>query len=398
MAKRVLIFFPHRLRQRHGGPYSMLYHLQQGLRGFSHNVQFLSSLINFTDESDTAPTKAYGLKRFVSLLLPKRWRNVRRVRKWLKEASSPDENIVKQLDVSGFEVLHFHESVDVWRYKKLLENFSGTVVLTSHSPKPYHLELLEDVFALAKNGLAKRRFRQLEAIDRFAYERADQLVFPCKEATESYFELWPAFAEITKPKKFSFVTTGVTPSFIKKKPLALRQTFGIPPEAFVVSFVGRKIAVKGFDLLKEAATRLLPQYNDLYFLVIGRKENALPFQHKRWIETGWTDDPFSFVAAGNLQVVPNRYTNFDLNVLEVLSLGRPLLLSNTGGNKYFKRFETKGIFYHEPNAEDLAEQIKSCYQQRNKLESLGAANKGLYEENFTALRFARDQLHFYESL
>jgi len=397
MPKRVLHFFPHKLRERHGGPYSVLFHLKQGLQSYQHNVFFLEDLISFK-ETVLPGKKKSSLKQVAKLFVPKTYLSNRLVKNWLKEVAVLDEEILHTVDIHKWDILHFHETIDLWRYQDFLKGFKGKLVLTSHSPKPYHLELLEDVMQLTKNNISPAPFKTIEDIDIYAFTKADHLIFPCAQATESFKTLWPYFTNSFKKKKVSFISTGVKSHSNGEKINTVRSDYGIPPGAFVVTFIGRKNAVKGYDLLVEAAKKLLQANAHIYFIVVGKKENGVSLHHSHWIEVGWSEDPLHFVEAADLHIVPNRYTNFDLNVLEALPLNIPLLLSNSGGNKYFKQFKAEGIIYHEPNINDLAEKLEYAYHNRKKLKEAAIANINIYKENFTAYHFAKQTLEFYESL
>ena len=132
--------------------------------------------------------------------------------------------------------------------------------------------------------------------------------------------------------------------------------------------------------------------------IIGSKDFVPAINNTRWIETGWTDDPQSFIAASDLVVIPNRHTYFDLSVLETLSLGKSLLLSDSGGNKYFKQFQSPGIFYHEPDIESLVNEMMNCINQKETLTHGGLENEKLYEKNFRCENFAKNMIDFYNKM
>mgnify|MGYP001795990579 CR=1 FL=1 len=52
----------------------------------------------------------------------------------------------------------------------------------------------------------------------------------------------------------------------------------------------------------------------------------------------------------------------------VMSLAKPLILSETGGNKYFKKYTSKGVFYFDITKENaLAKAIVGAYEIKNDL-------------------------------
>jgi glycosyltransferase involved in cell wall biosynthesis len=122
-------------------------------------------------------------------------------------------------------------------------------------------------------------------------------------------------------------------------------------------------------------------------------------EHPRWIQTGWTLEPQDFLNAANLVVVPNRETYFDLNVLQALALGKPVLLSQAGGNNFFRRFNAKGIlFLPELTADSLAHAIDSAYHKQHQLAQQAPALEQLFQEHFSSGRFAADYHRFYLSI
>ena len=85
-------------------------------------------------------------------------------------------------------------------------------------------------------------------------------------------------------------------------------------------------------------------------------------------------------------------------MLEVLSLGKIIIASKTGGNKYFERLNAPGIrlFDSNENAVILTEEIMlMSMEERNALEK---RNKILFEQHFTASTFADNYIRLINSL
>lgn len=399
MAKNVLIFFPYTLKENLGGPFSYLYHLKNAFNYDDINLVFLNDLISFENTNNSFPTQS-SLKRLLKPFIPAKAIYSRRINIYLdqiRQISFIDE--LKKIDLNAFDAIHFHETIAGWRFRDLLKDYKGKVIFTPHAPKPFFLEILEDVYDMNRSQIWNRTYKKLEALDNIAFSEADVLVTPCKEALDAYEDHWPAFKKIAPTKTFHFIPTGIAKPVISRSAKDVREKLSISDKGFIVCFNGRHLKVKGYDLLVKAAKILLKQYSDIYFLITGKADKVPPIVHERWIETGWTNEPQNFVNASDIVVVPNRETLFDLNVLMVLSLAKPLILSEAGGNKYFRKFSSKGIFYFDIQKENaLTEVIGNSYKMKLQLSEMGNANEGIFQQNFTLSHFAKQYHQFYLSL
>lgn len=104
-------------------------------------------------------------------------------------------------------------------------------------------------------------------------------------------------------------------------------------------------------------------------------------------EIGFTKDPYSLISAGDVFVLPNNETYFDLVMIEVLSLGKIVIASRTGGNKYYEKAGAKGVFLYDTlaEAEELVDKVKAMSkEERKKLEK---ENRCFYEKHLTSTVF-----------
>ena len=192
------------------------------------------------------------------------------------------------------------------------------------------------------------------------------------------------------------MTTGTAPKSALVTKEEMRKKYGIPQDAFVISYVGRHNEIKGYDALKEIGKQLLDANDNTYVFIAGTEGPLYHLEHNRWIEVGWTKDPGSVIQASDVFVLPNKETYFDLVMLEVLSLGQIVVASYTGGNKYFAKYENSGIFLYSNNAEAeniINTLIKMSEVERNELRK---KNLELYKAEFTNEAFAKryiDSLH-----
>lgn len=105
--------------------------------------------------------------------------------------------------------------------------------------------------------------------------------------------------------------------------------------------------------------------------------------HPRWIEVGWTNDPHSLIGASDAFVLPNKETYFDLILLEVLSLGKMVVASESGGNKYFKKWDGKGIYLYNKQSEAVQLLEKIAKMTTDEKHQAEAASLSIFSSNFT---------------
>src|SRR5690606_18179742 len=108
--------------------------------------------------------------------------------------------------------------------------------------------------------------------------------------------------------------------------------------------------------------------------------------------------PHSIISAANVFILPNKETYFDLVMLEVLSLGKIVIASYTGGNKYFEKIGAKGVFLYKDERE-IEQFIKTIQTMSDsKIEQLQNANKKLYNMYFSNEVFVKNYLSMLNNL
>lgn len=301
------------------------------------------------------------------------------------------------VDFSFYDVVHFHSPIDLYRSRQQLKNFKGKVVLTSHSPVPFHMEITQNIRTRHKFlGLFLRK-HAFSHIDRYAFRRADFILFPCKEAEEPYFGNWKTYKKIHEKnaKKFCYIPTGIVAAQAKVGPEDYRLAHNLSTDDFVVAYVGRHNSVKGYDRLIKIAG-ILSDF-DAKFLIAGREFPMKGPSMPNWQEIGWTDDPSSLINAADVFVLPNRETYFDIVLLEALSLGAVCLISATGGNKHILAENPPGVFGFDSEKE-AASLLKSLASRRGEFPLLREQNRRFFRERYEVSVFLREYLSWLQSI
>jgi len=400
---RVLIYHSFALEEG-GGPAAYLKHYRDYLRTIDEDrYVFLCDIFDIDRFKD--PFRGRSRDKKTGKLRPHQFsltRIVERLKALLPGGKSRIKNlktgarrISKSLpgdffDLHQFDALQFHSSCDLFQARSMLRSYGGKVLLMSHSPKPWHREYVEDTEGVDPRRVGKRFRDRLRSIDKSAFEMADALVFPCAEAMEPYRQLWPEFNDIASGKKLIFAPT---PFEKETRPHEQRELLhrllDFSESAVVAFFAGRHNAVKGYDLLCEAGASILDRWPSLHIVCAGIESAVIKCNHPRWHELGWRKDVGALMASADFYILPNRMTYFDLVLLEAMSCGLPIVLSETGGNRYFLRYPQSGFrFFHPGSAVSLQSAIDSVMaMDAQKRRLAGAVNMGIIQSDFGFDRF-----------
>lgn len=387
--KKVLIYLREKDLAPKGGPYAVGYYIKQQLdQRHIKYVDFLSSPSN--------PNAA------VKKTIPDRIKKITHIlSRFLRYRNAFKGNGISHVDLNEYDIVHFHQTREMYEIRKSLESFKGKTILTSHSPVPLAQEIYTEQLTSFEKRFLKKFYSKLDEIDKYAFQKADYIQFPCEEAEEPYIKNWSEYENIKAVRKehYVYIPTGIPAAIAKRNRYEVRHELGISDDDFYISYVGRHNVVKGYDQLKKIGDRMIKGNKQTWVVVAGKEEPLKRLENDHWIEIGWTNDAHSYIKAADVFVLPNLETYFDIVMLEVLSLGQIVVASRTGGNKYFEKLEgNDGIFLYDSIDEacELLKQISNM--DRTKREMLGNKNKELYEREFTDVKFVDRYLAFLDDI
>jgi glycosyltransferase involved in cell wall biosynthesis len=211
------------------------------------------------------------------------------------------------------------------------------VWLMLHSPMPLGLYLgwnwgvpewaWADVAALPDT----RRWAEWEA---GLCRAVDRVIIPCAEAVD---ELVKADAAFLRMPRVDYVLTGAsapTPAGERPPRAELRRRWNLPDGTPVGLYLGTRQAYRGFDVLMDAVHALPSSVRGLV-AVAGPSPDAVP-SHERVRALGMVREVGDLLQAVDFVINVNRFSLFDLSVIEAAEAGRPLLLHAIGGNRWFE--------------------------------------------------------------
>lgn len=157
----------------------------------------------------------------------------------------------------------------------------------------------------------------------------------------------------------------------------IRATLGIPKEAFVAGSVGRLREEKGYDVLLQAAARLVRKEPDTYFVIVGEGDlgQALRAQSQelqvseRVIFTGPRSDVETLLGGMDLFVCSSFWEGLPTAVLEAMAAGTPVLATDIPGNRELIRSGENGWLVPARDPDALAEAIRMLRQHPERCQA-----------------------------
>lgn len=376
---KVLVFVAEKELLPAGGPAAVCYYYN--LEKQRRNDNFFSFLPNEKNSVSSYEAEANRLKNDNS---------ISRIRYLLRTIIKYNlilgfyHSKVSVVDINDYDIIHFHDTMSLYRHRKQLKEFKGIVILQSHTPQPMAEEQYNVIPKSVKFWIPLLK-KRLERVDRFAFNRADYIIFPCPEAEEPYLNRWPYFKHLKESRKnsFKYILTGIPASSPKRNKEDVFKELNLPNDSFLVSYVGRHNEVKGYGDLKNIGKVFLESDENAWFVCAGKEEPLKRLEHNRWIEVGWTKDAHSYISASDVFVLPNKETYFDIVMLEVLSLGKIVIASRTGGNKFFEKAGCKGVLLYDTIDEAVELLKKVSVMLPEERANLGKTNYEFYKAHNT---------------
>ena len=179
-------------------------------------------------------------------------------------------------------------------------------------------------------------------------------------------------------------------------PRACRARLGLPHDAFVLLFLGRKVAYKGLQTVLAAFARLQARYPSLHLVSAGpstvhsqalaREYGDLP----RWVDLDAVDDgqKLDLLNACDVLLLPSTAEAFGIVFLEAWAVGKPVIGAHAGAIPYVIEDGYDGLLVAPGDAAELAtaiERLITCPELRRWLAANGQAK---VRQHYTVERIA----------
>jgi glycosyltransferase involved in cell wall biosynthesis len=253
-----------------------------------------------------------------------------------------------------------------------------------------------------------RRRVPVMALERAAARFSDMELFQSGEDLE-----WALRERIVPPSRARHLGNGTdlrrfAPGAVDGDRLAaLRADLGIPADAFVVGTIGRLVAEKGFDELREACRLVRAELPDVRFMWVGPTDtdksdaisaSAAATASDEIVCTGFRPDVEALLALMDVFVLPSWREGMSRSGIEAAAMGLPRILSDIRGCREVVRDGQDGLLVPVRDASSLAAAILKLLGDPSLRERLGRRARQTALERFDEHQIAETVVETYQQL
>lgn len=260
------------------------------------------------------------------------------------------------------------------------------IYLMPHAPVSYSEEVMSDLeLKHGRSLLHPCYLKLLMRAEKMMFSKMDGIIVAAKQGLDGYFE--GNGIKSVKIANIYEVGSGV-PKFKEGfQKNDARQKLGLPQNKKVIGFFGRYNKDKGFDIYCEALSKFSEESNEEIIFISAGIGPIKPKKCQNYIDFGWRNDVELLISAADVVVIANRNTYFDLLPLEVMSLSRPVIVSNVGGNKKLIS-DNEFIEGFDLTVDSLVNKLKDFLKKSdNELIQLGIMAEESYRKKYDINKF-----------
>ena len=185
-----------------------------------------------------------------------------------------------------------------------------------------------------------------------------------------------------------------------------RRQLGVPPDAFIVGWVGRMTAVKRTDDVIRALRGLVDRGVDAYLCLVGDgpdRDHLERYAHelgvvKRCLFMGYQQDVAQFYGAIDALLLPSVNEGTPVSVIESLAAQRPAVATRVGGTPDVIRDGIDGFLVEVGDADALSERLAELAADPERRAQMGADGRERVLERYAVERLVDDIDRLYRSL
>lgn len=371
-----------------GGPALHVAYLAAGLRERGYDTTLVAGSLALGEESMSGVAERLGVP---IVTVPELHREISPLRD-LRSVYHVAE-LIRELRP---QILHTHtaKAGAIGRMAAMLAGEAAPPIVV-HT---FHGHVLRGYFGPLRSGF----FRLLE---HWLARRTTALIAVSPEVRDDLVALGIAPAE-----KFSVVRLGIELESRVGSPEGngheTRRLLGIPPDRFVVGWIGRMTGVKRTDDVLLAVRRLRDRGVDAVLCMVGdgpdrdaaeRRAHELGIVRDSFF-LGYQDDVAPFYAAFDALILPSANEGTPVSAIEALAGGRPVVATRVGGVPDVVRDGVDGFLVEPGDVDAMADRLAALAADAGLRRRMGEAGSADVHRRYSVERLLDDVDRLYRDL
>jgi glycosyltransferase involved in cell wall biosynthesis len=184
-----------------------------------------------------------------------------------------------------------------------------------------------------------------------------------------------------------------------------REELGIPGDGLLIGMVATVRPIKDYACLLRAVKGLVTQWPNLRVVCVGRQveechRSLVDLAKQLEIEknvywTGGVENPCRVLPLMDVAVLSSRSESFSNATLEYAAMGRPMVVTDVGGQNELVEDGKTGFLVPAGDASSLADRIALLLRDSELRKRLGKNAKSYVDKNFTESKIIGQFLDFY---
>ena len=363
-----------------GGPALHVAYLSAGLKERGYDTTLVAGSLALGEESMSGVAERLGVP---IVTVPELHREISPLRD-LRSVYHVAE-LIRELRP---QILHTH-TAKAGAIGRMAAMLAGSAVppIVVHT---FHGHVLRGYFGPLRSGF----FRLLE---RSLAKRTTSLIAVSPEVRDDLVSLGIAPVE-----KFAVVRLGIELDSRVGSPdgngQETRRLLGIPPDRFVVGWIGRMTGVKRTDDVLMAVKRLRDQGVDAVLCMVGDGPDRDTVEHRAHelgivrdsFFLGYQDDVAPFYAAFDALILPSANEGTPVSAIESLAGGRPVVATRVGGVPDVVRDGVDGFLVEPGDVDAMADRLAALAADTDLRRRMGDAGRSDVHQRYSVERLLDD--------
>lgn len=197
--------------------------------------------------------------------------------------------------------------------------------------------------------------------------------------------------ENIKCNRIETLYNGIEPLAVQAEDVAaLRESLGILEQTKVLGTVARLDPIKNHAMMLTAFAAVLEQEPNCLLLIVGDGEERDNLQRQiaelgleeKVLLPGYIANPKHYIALTDVFLLSSLSEGTSMTLLEAMSLGKPCVVTDAGGNAEVIKAEYNGVVTQNDNAGEFAQGILKLLKNSDLYESYANHAKKRFNEQF----------------